>query len=298
MVKHYLACCSKDAVGVETSISVRIGSEDFTAKGLMIQEKNWLEIYEPWERWSTGQGELPLLQVGSRVVPHTLVMKEGTTTPPLPLTEAELITLMDNNKIGTDATIAQHITTILNREYASKDGNQRFLPTPLGIALVEGYNSMGYQLNKPELRREMEHECNLVANAQKTKDDIIGPILTKMKDCFQRATAEAQKLDEAVAKRFPPVGQGNNMTVMKANFSVCGVCNNKMALKRPSGGDNRQANKVLYCNTCQLGHCMPRGKPEPKTEQENGGGSPFQCPICSFQVIKIGRGDGYEGNGM
>jgi DNA topoisomerase-3 len=224
-------------------------------------------------------------------------MKEGTTTPPLPLTESELISLMDKNKIGTDATIAQHITTILTREYAIKDANQRFLPTPLGTALVEGYNSMGYQLNKPELRREMEHECNLVASQQKTKDDIIGPILTKMKDCFQRAAAEAQKLDEAVAKRFPPVGQGNNMSVMKASFSACGVCQNKMALKRSTGGDNRHANKVLYCNTCQLGHSLPRGKPEPKTEQENGGGAPFNCPICSFQVIKIGRGDGYEGNG-
>ena len=50
----------------------------------------------------------------------------------------ELITLMDRNGIGTDATIAQHITTIQQRAYASKDNNQKFLPTKLGIALVEG----------------------------------------------------------------------------------------------------------------------------------------------------------------
>jgi Topoisomerase IA len=47
---------------------------------------------------------------------------------------------MDRNGIGTDATIAQHISTIQERKYAEKDGNQRFLPTKLGIALVEGYN--------------------------------------------------------------------------------------------------------------------------------------------------------------
>jgi len=47
---------------------------------------------------------------------------------------------MDRNGIGTDATIAQHITTIQERAYATKDGGQRFLPTKLGIALVEGYN--------------------------------------------------------------------------------------------------------------------------------------------------------------
>jgi hypothetical protein len=39
----------------------------------------------------------------------------------------------------TDATIATHITTIQERSYATKDG-QKFLPTKLGIALIEGYN--------------------------------------------------------------------------------------------------------------------------------------------------------------
>jgi DNA topoisomerase-3 len=51
--------------------------------------------------------------------------------------------------LGTDATIAQHITTICDRRYAERDANQRFHPTKLGIALVEGYNSMGYRLNLP-----------------------------------------------------------------------------------------------------------------------------------------------------
>lgn len=75
--------------------------------------------------------------------------------------EVELISLMDRNGIGTDATIAQHITTIQERKYAEKDGSQRFMPTKLGIALVEGYNSMGYQLNRPDLRREVRDIFNL-----------------------------------------------------------------------------------------------------------------------------------------
>ena len=54
--------------------------------------------------------------------------------------EVELISLMDRNGIGTDATIAQHIANIQERDYVIKDNQQRFLPTKLGIALVEGYN--------------------------------------------------------------------------------------------------------------------------------------------------------------
>lgn len=46
---------------------------------------------------------------------------------------------MDTEGIGTDATIAEHIQTILARKYAIKNDQQRFEPTSIGLALVEGY---------------------------------------------------------------------------------------------------------------------------------------------------------------
>ena len=219
-----------------------------------------------------------------------------------PCTEVELISLMDRNGIGTDATIAQHIATILDRDYATKDAGLKFHPTELGIALVEGYNSMGYQLNKPDLRREMEHECNLVALGQKTKEDIMQPILNKMKQCFERANLEAHKLDEAVARHFPRLGSNNNSTsVLRANFSECGTCGNLMTLKQANNntnnnrGNNRNSfpRKLLYCGTCTLGLSLPRGAMEPMME----GNTRVKCPICQYQVVKVSRGDGYNGGG-
>lgn len=85
IVKHYLACCSRDAVGKETLVTVTMASEEFTAKGLMIVEQNWLEIYAPFERWSTGQGEMPVLEKESRITPSSLLLKDGRTSPPQPI---------------------------------------------------------------------------------------------------------------------------------------------------------------------------------------------------------------------
>ena len=304
IVKHYLACVSRDAMGKETAIEVKMGSEFFTATGLMILERNWLDIYAPWERWSTGQGELPPVTVGSRITPYSFLMKEGRTSPPQAISEVELISLMDRNGIGTDATIAQHISTIQERAYSIKDDQQRFHPTKLGIALVEGYNSMGYQLNKPDLRREMEHECNLVAAGQKRKEDIMAPILAKMKDCFQKANAEAHKLDEAVARHFPRLGSdATNTVVVQQQFSECGVCRNKMELKQtrtPITNSHAIPNhrRLLFCGTCRLGLSLPqRGDFEPKTEHDNAVGPALKCPICQYQVIKVIAGNGYTGNG-
>ena len=53
------------------------------------------------------------------------------------LSEPELIALMDKEGIGTDATISEHIATILKRNYAEKNLAGRFVPTNIGLALVE-----------------------------------------------------------------------------------------------------------------------------------------------------------------
>lgn len=55
---------------------------------------------------------------------------------------------MDTKGIGTDATIAQHIKTIQERRYAVRNVQMRFEPTELGLALVEGYEAIGFTMTK------------------------------------------------------------------------------------------------------------------------------------------------------
>ena len=59
---------------------------------------------------------------------------------------------------GTDATIAEHISTIVKREYVMKQrvgAIEYLVPSTLGIGLVDGYNTIGLEnsLSKPKLRR-------------------------------------------------------------------------------------------------------------------------------------------------
>jgi DNA topoisomerase-3 len=194
ITRRYLAACSKDAEGWQTTVDVECGGEEFCATGLklsttfprsaytnncifiglIVKEKNYLNVYI-YDKWNGHH--VPDFQEGEEFEPTTREIRQGVTSKPNYLTEADLVTLMDKNgigkplgscgslclinyKLGTDATIAQHIQTIIDRDYVIErmEGAIKYLvPSTLGIGLIEGYNQIGLAKNvsKPQLRREV-----------------------------------------------------------------------------------------------------------------------------------------------
>lgn len=88
-------------------------------------------------------------------------MVEEKTSPPNLLTEADLIALMDKHGIGTDATHAEHIDTVKQRHYVGMQDDKHLIPGKLGIGLVMGYDKMGFNMSKPNLRAELERDLKL-----------------------------------------------------------------------------------------------------------------------------------------
>lgn len=112
IVRHFLACVSKDATGSETIAYINIADEEFSATGLCIYEKNYLDVY-PYDRWNAK--EIHAYEIGHTFEPTEISMPESQTTAPSLLTEADLIALMEKHGIGTDATHAEHINTVKER---------------------------------------------------------------------------------------------------------------------------------------------------------------------------------------
>ncbi|KAJ3336283.1 DNA topoisomerase 3-alpha [Gonapodya sp. JEL0774] len=218
VTRRFLACCSQNAKGSETVVELQIAEESFTAKGLMILERNYLDVY-PYDRWS--DQDIPTFRVGERLIPDVLQVAESATQPPPLLSEADLITMMDKSGIGTDATIAQHIKTIQDRKYAMKDAGGRFSPTTLGFALIEGYDNMGFgydiSLSKPYLRSQTEADMKRIMDGVKTKDDVVRDALRLYMDVFNKVTTQSMRLQESVARHF---GHGADIAEIPVEHNV------------------------------------------------------------------------------
>jgi DNA topoisomerase-3 len=257
VVRRFLACCSEDAVGEATDIDIEWGGETFRTHGLIVLARNYLDVY-PYDKWESSQA-LPMYTVGEAFELKEATMLDGQTSAPSYLTEPELISLMDVNGIGTDATMAEHIAKIKEREYvmarpkggggaaggnsatsrgggrgrgrgrggarggrggaAAQNGGgaaggvQEFIPTTLGIALIEGYDNVGFEtsLSKPFLRKEvrycghraawrvtkcrqMEVQMKAICEGRSTRNDVVQQNLEQYRAVFTRTSQQIHVL--------------------------------------------------------------------------------------------------------
>lgn len=199
VARHFLACCSEDAKGQSTTVTLDWGGEKFTATGLVVFERNFLDVY-PWAKWETTK-QVPRLELNQECRLEKCEMRSGSTSPPKPMTESELIMLMDVNGIGTDATIAEHIEKIQVRNYikSEKTGKETYLqPTILGVALVHGFEAIGLEdsFAKPFQRKEMEDELRQICGGTRTKNDVIVNIMGKYRNYWAKTNSSKGKLLE------------------------------------------------------------------------------------------------------
>ena len=154
-----------------TTIDAQAGETKFQARGTRVVISGWTELYPRNSKDETSKDDpqsLPEFIVGESG-PHKPFIKDGQTSPPKHFTENTLLGAMDTagrfveepklrealkeKGLGTPATRAATIETLLTRKYINRD-KKNITATDLGrylIAIVKDRN-----LTSPELTGEWE----------------------------------------------------------------------------------------------------------------------------------------------
>ena len=163
-----------------TNIETKVGDEIFYSSGNVILEKNWLAV----NTGKSKEDELPILNVGDKVDPDIKV-QSSTTRAPSRFTDSSLLAAMlsagktiddkdlrsfmsinGDGGIGTEATRAGIIETVITRKYAVRQGKY-IVPTEKGMRLVEVLPIE--DLKSPELTAKWEARLN---DIQQNKDTL------------------------------------------------------------------------------------------------------------------------------
>lgn len=197
VVRHFLACVSQDAQGEETMVNLTVGTEKFHASGLRIRDMGYLKVYV-YEKW--GNRLLPTYTEGERFTDFELKIGDGKTQAPDFLTEADLISLMDKYGIGTDATHAEHIEKIKTREYIGVRPDGKLIPSFLGLALVDGYDDMGFAMSKPDLRANLEIGLKEICDGRRQKQEVLDEQIGKYRAIFVESERKIGVLSQSLQR--------------------------------------------------------------------------------------------------
>lgn len=203
VARHFIAGACPDGVGMATTWRVEVGWEPFTASGTVILERGWFEVY-PYMTWRATQ--LPDITAPTQLPLASFTARVSQTQPPPLLTEADLIELMDKHGIGTDATIAEHISTVQTRSYATKQDG-RFRPTAVGLALVEAYDALQLPIVAPDLRAATERQCTAVAEGRASVDSVVTAAVSSTQTMLQRMES----------------ARGSMLAAMKSALQACEI---------------------------------------------------------------------------
>jgi DNA topoisomerase IA len=204
IAKRFLAnAFYTDAVKRLRSAELSIADIKLKASGSELMEPGFFEVYEYFR---PEDNPIPELVIGERLRIVSIRLHEGKTKPPDRLTEAELLRLMEEHGIGTDATRASFPQLIRERGYAVKEKGA-FKPTPLGMKLIEVLESIDPKLVTPETRRRIEEMMSRIERGEITYEEALERATLEYKGLFkklvERIDEKAAELASAISSALP-----------------------------------------------------------------------------------------------
>jgi DNA topoisomerase I len=155
VVRRFLSCFGEDAVYEGSYIGIAVGEQhEFTIDGTRVVAPGWLRFAAGGSRQADhGSVVSPDLREGDRVEVQEVAVAEHLRARPARYSQATLLEKMEKEGIGTNATRAGIISTLLDRHYVA---GESLVPTELGLALIEAMRRHCPQIISTSLTRDIE----------------------------------------------------------------------------------------------------------------------------------------------
>lgn len=198
--EQFFASISGDIIYEDISYKFNANGVMFSKSSNKIIDEGFL-LFQPFKRKNYVK-DFPSLKQNDKYNIVSTGSDEHWTEPPDYLTEADLISEMEKNHIGTDASMSVHIENICQRGYVKVDEGRRLKPSQLGRALINALGSVDPEIIHPENRAKIEDFVNQVAHGKKSYKDTLNYALEIYKQKYMTVRVHFDKMLEVFRKYF------------------------------------------------------------------------------------------------
>jgi len=188
VARRFLAAFQPDAVFATVEVDAKVGDDLLAARGRTCLEPGWRKI-DPPKKSKKEEVLLPALDEGATASVRDILLHEGKTKPPKRYTEATLLGAMERagegledgelkramkrNGLGTPATRAAIIETLIRRAYIERVENS-LAPTAPGRSLLTALPVEA--LRSPRLTGEWEARLTAISEGAEEAESFMADI--------------------------------------------------------------------------------------------------------------------------
>ncbi|MFC1686207.1 DNA topoisomerase I [Nanoarchaeota archaeon] len=190
ITRRFINCFCEDALIETKTVNVVVEGHKFNAKGLTIKIPGWTAVYK------SRIEERKLNDLNGEVKIKDVKITEKETQPPRRYSEASLVSELAKRNLGTKATRAMIVETLMKRGYVA---DKQLRATKLGTAVTEALEKNSPEILNEELTREFEkemEEIQISKNGEKKEKKIIADakkVLTKIAEDLKKNEAKIGK---------------------------------------------------------------------------------------------------------
>ena len=311
--RHYLAQFFPHFEYDRSVIDTTIQAELFRASGRVAKIPGWKQVLgsppKKSQESDPEEQQLPAVKKGESAIVEKAELEEKQTKPPNRFTEGTLIQTMKNigklvedtrlrkilretAGIGTEATRASIIETLLKRQLLAKEGKKYLISMPVGRVLVD---VLPHSVTDPATTAVWEQALEDIAQGNGPLDEFIGKSELWITKLIANVKAR-QRLGINHFANLPPPPSTTSQTAGRrrsATFSgsssgsgsehTCPNCNQSMVRRKSKQGWFWGCSNYPTCKTT-----LPdkRGKPTTSSKTPNAPNTPStrdgpKCPHCN-----------------
>ena len=315
--QRFVASQMVPAVFDQTTIDIAAADYTFRASGSVQKFDGFLAIYQTSDDDEKDPDDaearnLPRVAQGEQLKLEQIRNDQHFTEPPPRYTEATLVKELEEKGIGRPSTYASIISTIVDREYVTKDQG-RFTPTLLGekvsTLLVKGFEDI-FDVG---FTARLEDELDEIEEGKLPWRKSVKEFWKRFEEDLERADGamESYKAGIPTGQKCEKCGQGELLERISRHGFFLGCskypeCDFIQDLRDVGTEEVEGANTTQYCDNCGKEMVIKRGRfgaflacsgyPDCKTTRRLVEGTkkvrqpdvPLEenCPDCKSQLLK------------
>lgn len=261
IARRFLATLSGSAIVEGTKVTLSINGQQFVAKGDVLVEEGFREIY----RYGLKKDEqLPAMSEGQQIAFNGATCTKDQTKPPARYSQGKLIQEMEKLGLGTKSTRHSIIERLYNVKYVQNDPIE---PSMLGIAVIEALDKFAPHITHPEMTAELESQMDNIAEGKTSKKEVVLGSRNLLEQELEVLIPHSEDVSEALG----------DAVAADAYVGKCPKCGKDLQMR----ASHKTKSMFIGCSgwpDCDVTYPLPKGKIESQEEP---------CPVCGMPQVKV-----------